>query len=111
MAGSLVTGCVEDTGTVVDVVVVLVDVVVVLVDVVVVLVDVVVATGAVALVLEDCRGISESELVETSPNALVVTLLAGAGDTPSETEEELSTASMVDSSVEPISTVWLVAAV
>ena len=97
MAGSLVTGCVEDTGTVVDVVVVLV--------------DVVVATGAVALVLEDCRGISESELVETSPNALVVTLLAGAGDRPSETEEELSTASMVDSSVEPISTVWLVAAV
>ena len=99
MAGSLVTGFVEDTGTVVDVVVVLVDVVVVLV-------DVVVATGAVALVFEDCRGISESELVETSPNALVVTLLAGAGDTPSETEEELSTASMVDSSVEPISTVW-----
>ena len=104
MAGSLVTGCVEDTGTVVDVVVVLVDVVVVLV-------DVVVATGAVALVFEDCRGISESELVETSPNALVVTLLAGAGDTPSETEEELSTASMVDSSVEPISTIGLVAAV
>ena len=104
MAGSLVTGCVEDTGTVVDVVVVLVDVVVVLV-------DVVVATGAVALVFEDCRGISESELVETSLNALVVTLLAGAGDTPSEPEEELSTASMVDSSVEPISTVWLVAAV
>ena len=104
MAGSLVTGCVEDTGTVVDVVVVLVDVVVVLV-------DVVVATGAVALVFEDCRGISESELVETSLNALVVTLLAGAGDTPSETEEELSAASMVDSSVEPISTIGLVAAV
>ena len=100
----MVTGLVEDKGTVVDVVVVLVDVVVVLV-------DVVVATGAVALVLEDCRGISESELVETSPNALVVTLLAGAGDTPSETEEELSAASMVDSSVEPISTVGLVAAV
>ena len=97
MAGSLVTGFVEDTGTVVDVVVVLV--------------DVVVATGAVALVLEDCRGISGSELVETSPNALVVTLLAGAGDTPSETEEELSAASMVDSSVEPISTIGLVAAV
>ena len=93
----MVTGFVEDTGTVVDVVVVLV--------------DVVVATGAVALVLEDCRGISESELVETSPNALVVTLLAGAGDTPSETEEELSAASMVDSSVEPISTIGLVAAV
>ena len=93
----MVTGFVEDTGM--------------LVDVVVVLVDVVVATGAVALVLEDCRGISESELVETSPNALVVTLLADAGDTPSETEEELSTASMVDSSVEPISTVGLVAAV
>ena len=40
----MVTGLVEDKGTVVDVVVVLVDVVVVLV-------DVVVATGAVALVL------------------------------------------------------------
>ncbi len=98
----MVTGLVEDKGTVVDVVVVLVDVVVVLV-------DAVVATGAVALVFEDCRGISESELVETSLNALVVTLLAGAGDTPSEPEEELSTASMVDSSVEPISTVGLVA--
>ena len=92
----MVTGFVEDTGM--------------LVDVVVVLVDVVVAIGAVALVFEDCRGISESELVETSLNALVVTLLAGAGDTPSEPEEELSTASMVDSSVEPISTVGLVAA-
>ena len=100
----MVTGLDEDKGTVVDVVVVLVDVVVVLV-------DVVVATGAVALVLEDCRGISESELVETSPNTLVATLLAGAGDTPSETKEELSTASMVDSSVEPKSTVRLVAAV
>ena len=100
----MVTGLVEDKGTVVDVVVVLVDVVVVLV-------DVVVATGAVALVFEDCRGISESELVETSLNALVVTLLAGAGDTPSETEEELSTASIFDSSVEPKSTVRLVAAV
>ena len=99
----MVTGFVEDTRMVVDVVVVLVDVVVVLV-------DVVVATGAVALVFEDCRGISESELVKTSLNALVVTLLAGAGDTPSEPEEELSTASMVDSSVEPISTVGLVAA-
>ena len=77
---------------------------------VVVLVDVVVATGAVALVFEDCRAISESELVETSLTALVVTLLAGAGDTPPEPEEELSTASMVDSSVEPISTVGLVAA-
>ena len=99
----MVTGLDEDKGTVVDVVVVLVDVVVVLV-------DVVVAIGAVALVFEDCRGISESELVETSLNALVVTLLAGAGDTPSEPEEELSTASMVDSSVEPISTVGLVAA-
>ena len=93
----MVTGFVEDTRMVVDVVVVLV--------------DVVVATGAVALVFEDCRGISESELVKTSLNALVVTLLAGAGDTPSEPEEELSTASMVDSSVEPISTVRLVAAV
>lgn len=99
----MVTGLVEDKGTVVDVVVVLVDVVVVLV-------DAVVATGAVALVFEDCRGISESELVETSLNALVVTLLAGAGDTPPEPEEELSTASMADSSVEPISTVGLVAA-
>ena len=97
MAGSLVTGFVEDTGTVVDVVVVLV--------------DVVVATGAVALVLKDCRGISEPELVETSPNVLVVTLSAGNGDTPSETEEELSTASIFDSSVEPKSTVGLVAAV
>ena len=95
----------------VDVVVVLVDVVVVLVDVVVVLVDAVVATGAVALVLKDCRGISEPELVEISPNVLVVTLSAGNGDTPSETEEELSTASIFDSSVEPKSTVGLVAAV
>ena len=107
----MVTGFVEDTGMLVDVVVVLVDVVVVLVDVVVVLVDAVVATGAVALVLKDCRGISEPELVEISPNVLVVTLSAGNGDTPSETEEELSTASMVDSSVEPISTIGLVAAV
>tara|TARA_A100000164_G_scaffold339361_3_gene334340 strand:- start:5759 stop:6082 length:324 start_codon:yes stop_codon:yes gene_type:complete len=107
----LVTGFVEDTGMLVDVVVVLVDVVVVLVDVVVVLVDAVVATGAVALVLKDCRGISEPELVETSPNVLVVTLSAGNGDTPSETEEELSIASIFDSSVEPKSTVGLVAAV
>ena len=93
----MVTGFVEDTRMVVDVVVVLV--------------DVVVATGAVALVLKDCRGISEPELVETSPNVLVVTLSAGNGDTPSETEEELSTASIFDSSVEPKSTVGLVAAV
>ena len=107
----MVTGFVEDTGMLVDVVVALVDVVVVLVDVVVVLVDAVVATGAVALVLKDCRGISEPELVETSPNVLVVTLSAGNGDTPSETEEELSTASIFDSSVEPKSTVGLVAAV
>ncbi len=107
----MVTGFVEDTGMLVDVVVVLVDVVVVLVDVVVVLVDAVVATGAVALVLKDCRGISEPELVETSPNVLVVTLSAGNGDTPSETEEELSIASIFDSSVEPKSTVGLVAAV